>query len=166
MSIGQGKIFLLLLGALAALPASPRRAEAQSTSADATWVELDVTAALNRTIDASRDSLELREKVVRRFAECSLMYGGLSTLASNAEAKKNYVQAQLATGQIETALARPVQPQRRLELEKAAQTSVALMLRTVKTQGNKEITPLLKSCKALNDPKQIAHAVGELSAEP
>jgi len=93
------------------------------------------------------------------------MYGGLSTFASNAEAKKNYVQAQIATAKIESIIAKPLQSEKRLEIEEAARKSVAMMLRAVKAEGVKEVTPLLKNCKALNDLKEIKNALRELSLE-
>ncbi len=152
-------VFCLLLAVLI----SPRSACAQSTGTDSTWTVLDVTAAINRAIEESTDGVELREKVVRRFSECSLMYGGLSTLASNAEAKKNYVQAQTATMEVEWTIGKPLQTEKRLEIEEAARKSVATMLRTIKVQGNKEVGPLLKDCKALNDLKEIKNALRELA---
>ena len=162
MSDSARVILLLVFGAIAALPISPRLAYAQSTERDSTWAVLDVTAAINSAIEESKEGVELREKVVRRFSECSLMYGGLSTLASNAEAKKNYVQAQLATMEVELTIAKPLQPEKRLEIEEAARKSVALMLRAIKAQGNKEVGPLLRNCKALNDLKEIKNALREL----
>jgi hypothetical protein len=95
------------------------------------------------------------------------MYGGLSTMASNAEARKNYVEAQHATAEVEFALAKPLQSARRVELEESARQSVAMMLRAINAQGkkeaNKEVGPLLKSCKALNDVKELKSALRELS---
>ncbi|HZE52763.1 MAG TPA: hypothetical protein VE111_05750 [Bradyrhizobium sp.] len=158
-------ILLLVFGAISALPISPRPATAQSIGRDSTWAVLDVTTAINSAIEESKAGGELREKVVRRFSECSLMYGGLSTLASNAEAKKNYVQAQTATMEVESTIAKPLQTQKRLEIEEAAQRSVAMTLRAIKVQGNKEVGPLLRSCKALNDLKEIRNALQELSLQ-
>ena len=152
-------VFCLLLAVLI----SPRFAYAQSTGTDSTWTVLDVTAAINRAIEESKDGVELREKVVRRFSECSLMYGGLSTLASNAAAKKNYVQAQAATMEVEWTIGKPLQTEKRLEIEGAARKSVAMMLRAMKVQGEKEVGPLLKNCKALNDLKEIKNALRELA---
>ena len=162
MSDSPRVILLLAFGVISALPISPHLASAQSTGGDSTWAVLDVTAAINSAIEENKESAELRERVVRRFSECSLMYGGLSTLASTAEAKQSYVQAQIATMEVESTLATPLQSQKRLELEEAARKSVALTLRTVQAQGNKEVAPLLKSCKALNDLKQIKNALREL----
>jgi hypothetical protein len=152
-------VFCLLLAVLI----SPRFAYAQSPGTDSTWTVLDVIAAINTAIEENRDGVELREKVVRRFSECSLMYGGLSTLASNAEAKKNYVQAQAATMEVEWTIGKPLQTEKRLELEEAARKSVAMMLRGMKVQGEKEVGPLVKNCKALNDLKEIKNALRELS---
>ena len=166
MSDSPRVILLLVFGVLSALPISPRFAHAQSTGGDSSWAVLDVTAALNSAIEEqSKEGVELREKVVRRFSECSLMYGGLSTLTSNAETKKNYVQSQVATMEIESAIAKPLQPKKRLELEGSAQTSVAMMLGAIKVQGDKEVRPLLKSCKSLNDLKEIKNALRELSLQ-
>jgi hypothetical protein len=165
MSDSPRVILLLVFGVISALPISPRLATAQSTDRDSTWAVLDVTAAINGAIEESKEGDELREKVVRRFSECSLMYGGLSTLASNAEAKKNYVQAQVATMEVESTVAKPLQSQKRLELEEAARKSVAVMLRAIKAQGNKEVAPLLRNCKALNDVKEIKNALRELSLQ-
>ena len=162
MSDNPKVILLLAFGVVSALPISPRFAYAQSADRDSTWAVLDVTAAINSAIEESKEGVELREKVVRRISECSLMYGGLSTLASNAEAKKNYVQAQTATMEVESTIAKPLQSEKRLELEEAAQKSVAMMLRAMKAHGDKEVGPLLKSCKALNNLKEIKNALREL----
>jgi hypothetical protein len=162
MSDNPKVILLLAFGVISALPISPRFAYAQSADRDSTWAVLDVTAAINSAIEESKEGVELREKVVRRISECSLMYGGLSTLASNAEAKKNYVQAQTATMEVESTIAKPLQSEKRLELEEAAQKSVAMMLRAMKAHGDKEVGPLLKSCKALNNLKEIKNALREL----
>jgi hypothetical protein len=162
MSDSSRAILTLVFGVLSALLISLRFAGAQSALGDATWAALDVTAAINRAIQESGEGVELREKLVRRFSECSLMYGGLSTLTSNKEAKKSYVQAQEATAEVESAIAKPLQKEKRLELEEAARRSVALMLRTVKAQGDKEVAPLLKNCKALNDLHEIKAGLREL----
>jgi hypothetical protein len=155
--------FALLLAGY--LPISPHSARAQFIEGEAKWTVIDVTNAVNRALDESKDGAELREKAVRRFAECSLMYGGLSTLTSNAEAKKSYVQAQVATMDIESTIAKPLQREKRLELEESARRSVAMVLRTIKGQGNKEVSPLLKNCKALNEVKEIDNAMRELSGQ-
>src|SRR5579863_9818035 len=160
------RLFLLLvLGLLLALPISPRFALAQSGGGDRTWAALDVTAALNSAIEKSKDSAELREKIVRRFSECSLVYGGLSTLTSNPDAKKNYIEAQTATMDVEATIAKPLQPQKRLELEEAARRSVALILRNMGLHGDKEVGPLVRHCKAINDLKEIKNALRELSSQ-
>jgi hypothetical protein len=153
---------LLLAGSLMI---SPRLTHAQLAEGENKWVLLDITAAINIAIGESKEGVELREKVVRRFSECSLMYGGLATLASNVEAKKSYVQAQLATMEIESRIGGPLQPEKRLEIEEAARTSVAMKLRTVKAQGDKEVAPLLKSCKSFNDVKEVNNALQELSRQ-
>ena len=119
-------ILRLVCAALSALLISSRFACAQSTGADSTWAVLDVIGVINGEIEESKEGVELREKVVRRFSECSLMYGGLSTLTSNAEAKKNYVQAQVATMEIESTIAKPMQSEKRLEIEETARKSVAI----------------------------------------
>ena len=162
MSGSRSTILLLVFGVLSALPAVPRLAHAQSTSGDSLWTVLDVMRAINATIGESSAADQMREKAVRRFSECSLMYGGLSTMTSNAETKKNYIEAQRATAEIEFQLAKPLQQDKRLELETAARQSVAMMLRTVKAEGTKEIAPLLKSCKALNDSRETRGALQAL----
>lgn len=165
MSESRRVIFLLVFGVLSALPISPRVAYTQSTGGDSMWAVLDVTATINSAIEESKDGVKLRERVVRRFSECSLIYGGLSTLASNADAKKNYVQAQAATMEVESTISKPLQSVRRLEIEEAARKSVAMMLRAINVQGNKEVGPLLRNCKALNDLKEIKNALRELSLQ-
>jgi hypothetical protein len=144
---------------------SPRFGHAQSTGGDTTWAALDVTAAINNAIEERKDVVDLREKAVRRFSECSLLYGGLATLTTNADVKKNYVVAQLATMEIESTIAKPLQSEKRIELEETARKTVALLLRTVKAQGDKEVGPLVKKCKAINDLKEIKSAVQELSSQ-
>jgi len=165
MSYRSRVSLLLVFGILSSLPISARLACAQSTGGNNRWAVIDVTSAINRVIEENKDGVELRERVVRRLSECSLIYGGLSTLASNAEAKKNYVQSQVATMEVESTLANPLQSEKRLEIEEAARTSVAMMLRGIKAQGDKEVGPLLRNCKALNDLKEIKNALRELSPQ-
>ncbi|HET7884727.1 MAG TPA: hypothetical protein VFL62_00745 [Bradyrhizobium sp.] len=153
----QSAILLLVFGMLSALPAA-----AQSAGGDSMWTVLDVTKAVNGAIEESPQSTELREKAVRRFSECSLVYGGLSTMTSNAETKKNYVEAQRATAAIESQIARPLQSAKRVELEEAGRQTVATILRTVKSEGAREVAPLLKSCKALNDSREVRTALQAL----
>ena len=162
MSGSRSAIWLMVFGVLAAMPALPRLAHAQSSTGDSLWTVLDVMRAINATIEESSEGEAMREKAVRRFSECSLVYGGLSTMTSNAETKKNYIEAQKATAEIEFQLAKPLQQDKRLELETAGRQSVALMLRTVKAEGAKEIAPLLKSCKALNDARETKGALQAL----
>src|SRR3984957_17902291 len=165
MSDSPRLILLLIFGIISALPISPHFAYAQSTGGDNMWAVLDVTAAINSAIEESKEGVELREKVVRRFSECSLMYGGLSTLTSNAETKKSYFQAQTATMEVESAIAKPLQTEKRVELEEAARASVAMILHAMNVQGHKEVGPLLKNCKALNELKEIKNALRELSPQ-
>ena len=162
MSGSRSAIWLMVLGLLSAMPVLPRLAHAQSTSGDNLWTVLDVMKAINATIEQSGAADQMREKAVRRFSECSLVYGGLSTMTSNAETKKNYAEAQHATAEIEYQLSKPLQQDKRLELETAARQSVALILRTVKAEGAKEVAPLLKSCKALNDSREVKGALQAL----
>jgi hypothetical protein len=165
MSDSPRLTILLVFSALSIALILPGSVHAQSTSKDTAWAALDVTGAINGAIEENKEAADLREKVVRRFAECSLLYGGLSTLTSNADVKKNYIEAQLATMEIESTIAKPLQSEKRIELEETARKTVALMLRTVKAQGDKEVGPLVKKCKAINDLKEIKNAVQELSSQ-
>lgn len=167
-------ILLLVFGALSALLITPQLASAQKPApaetqkpgpGDTTWAALDVTAALNNAINESKESDALREKVVRRISECSLMYGGLSTLTTNPESKRSYVRAQEGTMEVESTVAKPLQTQKRLELEEAARRSVAYMLRNIRAQGEKEVGPLLKNCRALNDLNEMKAALQELARQ-
>jgi hypothetical protein len=145
---------------------STSSARAQFPEAENKWTVIDITNTINRAIDESNAGTELREKLVRRFSQCSLMYGGLSTLATNADAKKGYVQAQLATMEIESTVAKPLPTEKRVEIEEAALKSVGVMLRALKAQNdNKEVGSFLKSCKSLNDMREINNAVQEISRQ-
>jgi hypothetical protein len=67
--------------------------------------------------------------------------------------------------EVESTIARPLQSKRRIEIEGAAQKSVAMMLGAISVQGDKEVGPLLRKCKALNDLKEIKNAFRELSLQ-
>jgi hypothetical protein len=166
---GKGSRVRLLpvLGLLLAgyLLISPRAAGAQSIDRDSKWTVIDVTSAINRAIEASKGGVELREKVVRRFSECSLMYGALLRLASNAEAKKNYYLAQESTLEVQAAIAQPLPLEREREIEDAAKKSVAKMLDELKKHDQKELAPFLRNCKSLNDLKEIDNALRKLSVQ-
>jgi len=58
-----------------------------------------------------------------------------------------------------------LQSEKRLEIEEAARKSVAMMLRAMNVQGDKEVGPLLRNCKALNDLKEIKNALRKLSLQ-
>ena len=156
-------VFGLLLAGY--LLISPRLAHAQTTNGDSEWTAIDVTAAINRAIEQSSAGVELREKVVRRFSECSLMYGALFRLATNADAKKNYFQSQLSTTEIQSAIARPLEQQRYKEIVDLAKSSVAKMLDQLKKHDQKELAPFLRSCKSLNELKEMNKALRELPAQ-
>jgi hypothetical protein len=153
-------IFGLILAALI----SPRFAYAQLTDDDR-WAVIDVTSALSRAIEESKGDVELREKVVRRLSECSLMYGALFKLASKTEAKKSYFQAQLSTLEVESTIAQPLPSERYNQVIDAAKKSVAKMSDDLKQHREKELVPFLKSCKSLNDLKEIKNALRELSLQ-
>ena len=152
-------------GLISAVLISPRLAHAQPTGGDTAWAVVDVVSALNHTIADGKGSVELREKVVRRFSECSLMYGAASRLASNPEAKKNLFQSQAATAEVESKVSEPLPLEKRREIEEAAVKSVEKMTDTLKKHGEKELVPFLKSCKSLNEVKEISNAVRELSLQ-
>jgi hypothetical protein len=157
---------LPVFGLLLAVLIPPRFAYAQLPARESsTWAVLDVTGALNRAIEESNGGVALREKVVRRSAECSLTYGALVKLASNAETKKSYIRAETATMEVESEIAKPLGPGRRLEIEDIALKSVTMMVDLVKKQGDKELVAFLKKCKSLNDLNEIKNAVHELSRE-
>jgi hypothetical protein len=156
---------LLVFGLLLAVLISPRFAYAQPTDGDNTWAVIDVTSAINRAIEESKASVELREKVVRRFSECSLMYGALFKLASNTEVKKSYFQAQVSTMEVQSMIAQPLPSERYKEIEVGAQKSVAKMLDVLKRHGEKELTAFFRNCKSLNELKEIKNALRELSVE-
>ncbi len=166
MSRGPRVILPAVAGLLSVLLISPHFAGAQSLGGESTWAVLDVTKAINSAIDENKDDADLREKAVRRLAECSLLYAGLSTRTSNADNKKSYIQAQLATSDVEETISKPMQVQKRLELEEAARKSIALMLDAIQWQRDREVGPLLKSCKALADANEIKNALRELPPLP
>lgn len=155
---------LPVFGLLLAVLISPRLAHAQSADGDR-WTVIDVTTAMKRAIEESKNGVELREKIVRRFAECSLTYGALSRMASNADARKNYYQAQIATMEIESTVAQPMESKRKLEIEDAAQKSAAMTIDLLKSRNDSELASLLKSCKSINDVKELNEALRELSRE-
>ena len=139
--------------------------DAQFTDGDSRWAVIDVTSAINRAIEESKGGVELREKVVRRFTECSLMYGALLRLASNAEAKKSYFQSQESTMEVQSAIAQPVPSERYRQIEDAAKKSVAKMLDELKRHDQKELAPFLRNCKSLNELKEINNALRKLSLQ-
>ena len=156
---------LPVFGLLLAVLISPRFARADVINGESIWTVMDVISAVNHAIAESKSGVDLREKAVRRFAECSLMYGGLTKKASTEDGRKNYVQAQLATMEIETAIAQPLEAKRKLEIETAAQRTVILTLDLAKNRGDKELVPFLKDCKSLNEVNEINNTLRRLSPE-
>jgi len=156
---------LTVSGLILAVLISPQFAYAQLTDDGSRWAVIDVTSAINRAIEQSKGGVELREKVVRRFSECSLMYGALFRLASHAEAKKNYLQSQLSTMEVQSTIGQPLQLEKYKEIEDVAKKSVAKMLDVLKRRGEKELGPFLRNCKSLNELKEINNALRELSLE-
>jgi len=156
---------LPLCGLLLAALISQRLAAAQLNDGDRRWAVIDVASAINRAIEENKRGVELREKVVRRFSECSLMYGALFKLASSSEAKKSYFQAQEATLEVQSIVAQPLPLERYKEIEDVAKGSVTKMLDALKRHDEKELAPFLRNCKSLNELKEINNALRELSLE-
>ena len=165
MSDSPKPSLLPIFGLILAVLISPRLASAQLTEDSAIWAVIDVTSAINRAIEESKGGVELREKVARRLSECSLMYGVLFRLASNTEAKKSYFQAQLSTLEVESTIAQPLPLEKYNEIVDAAKKSVAKMSDVLKRHGEKDLVPFLRSCKSLNELKEINNALRELSLE-
>jgi len=67
--------------------------------------------------------------------------------------------------EIESTVAKPLQTEKRVEIEEAALKSVGVALRALKAHDDKEVGPLLKSCKSLNDVREINNAVREISRQ-
>src|SRR5579863_9677366 len=155
---------LPVFGLLLAVLISPRFAYAQLADEDR-WAVIDVTAAINRAMEESKGGVELREKVVRRLSECSLMYGALFKLATKAETRKSYFQAQLSTLEVESTIAQPLPSDRYNQVIDAAKKSVAKMSDDLKGHREKELVPFLRSCKSLNDGKEIKDALRQLSSQ-
>jgi len=155
----------LLFGLILAVLILPHLACAQILDDGTRWAVIDVTSALRRAIEEDKGGAELREKVVRRLSECSLMYGAFFKLASNAAAKKSYFQAQLSTLEVEAVIAQPLSSERYNVIVDAAKKSVAKMSEVLKRHGEKELVPFLKNCKSLNEVKEINNALRELSLQ-
>jgi len=164
MSESPGVSLLPVFGLILAVLISPRFAYAQLTDDDR-WAVIDVTSALSRAIEESKGDVELREKVVRRLSECSLMYGALFKLATKTETRKSYFQAQLSTLEVESTIAQPLPLEKYNEIVDAAKKSVAKMSDDLKGHREKELVPFLRSCKSLNDVKEIKNALRELSSQ-
>ncbi len=155
---------LAIFGLILAVLISPRSAHAQLTDQDR-WAVIDVTAAINRALEESKGGVELREKVVRRLSECSLMYGALFKLATKTETKKSYFQAQLSTLEVKSVIAQPLPSDRYNDVIDAAKKSVAKMSDELKKHHEKELLPFLKNCKSLNEVKEIKNAFREISLQ-
>jgi hypothetical protein len=67
--------------------------------------------------------------------------------------------------EVQSMIAQPLQFERYKEIEEVAKKSVAKMLDVLKGHGEKELVPFLRSCKSLNELKEINHALRELSLE-
>ncbi|MGO8914058.1 MAG: hypothetical protein ACLQDM_32725 [Bradyrhizobium sp.] len=165
MSDGPRVSLLPVFGLILAVLISPRLAYAQVVDDDSTWAVIDVTSAINRAIEESKGGVELREKVVRRFSECSLMYGALFRLATNTEAKKSYFRAQLSTMEVQSTIAQQLSLEKYKEIVDVAKNSVAKMLDDLKRHDEKELAPFLRNCKSFNDLKGINNAIRELSLQ-
>jgi hypothetical protein len=156
-------VFALLLAGC--LLISPRSAHAQFADGEKKWAVLDVAAAINRAIDESKGGVELREKVVRRFSECALVYGALSKLAMDPQARKSYIEAQLLIVDAQATIAEPLKVERFREIMAAAKPAVGRMVGDLNRHDDKELAPFLKSCKSLNEVSEINNAVRELSRQ-
>lgn len=152
---------LLLAGCLLI---SPRATYAQFNDNNNKWDVLDVTTAINRAIDEDKANPDLREKVVRRLAECSLAYGTLSRLTSTEDAKKSYRQAQQATMDVQAHVAEKLELEKYKQVIQAAQRLTSDMLFDVRGH-EKELAALVKNCKSLNEAREVDTAVRELSRQ-
>lgn len=146
------------------LLSAPHLARAQRIEGPSQWQVLDVSTAINRALEANKANPELREKVVLRFAECSVTYGALFRVATTQEAKNRYLQTQAGTMEVQTAIAQQLPLEKYKEITSDAQKSTAVMLNDLKGH-EKELAALLRSCKSLNQVNEINNALKELSAK-
>jgi len=93
------------------------------------------------------------------------VYGALSKLAMDPQARKSYIEAQLLIVDAQATIAEPLKVERFREIMAAAKPAVGRMVGDLNRHDDKELAPFLKSCKSLNEVNEINNAVRELSRQ-
>jgi hypothetical protein len=142
-------------------------ASAQLTKQDKQSIATTIATEINRAVDKHREIVDLREKVIRRLAECAFMFGAMSrnpeVATRNAEERQRV--ADVAEISIEVAT-RITDGWGGIDRYK---TIVDLAASSVKEMGARqdeiELRLFLQSCRLFNQPKstkEIEDALLEL----
>ena len=119
-----------------------------------------LSAEINRAIDKNPKKLELREKVIRRIAECAFIYGVMSKNMPEADIKKHFRDAADINLDILALISSGISMDRYKEILDVAGQTIADM---AKRNDKKETFNLLRSCKAFSEPNELADAMYELT---
>ena len=140
-------------------------AKAQVTKQEKFDIVTKTTSEINRAIKNHRGGNELREKVVRRLAECSFLYsdmvryGDKSQAAPDKEIKAKVADASEISSEVMISLAAGFDLDRYKELLRSANDTLRKMN---ERQDKKQLFLVLRNCKSFFEADEIEDAVIEL----
>jgi hypothetical protein len=155
----QSKLYYGLITGITAASFFSSIAFSQLSKQDKRGISEHLVATINRGINKYQSKASLREKVVRRMAECAFIYRTLSKEVEG-ETKIQFLDA----GEISHEVLALVSDQVDMDRYKAIVSSaMSGMVEMSKRQNKRELFLLLRSCKSFHDPSEVDSAIRELT---
>jgi hypothetical protein len=124
----------------------------------------DVVAALaseiNSAIQKQHDFPYLRDKVVRRVAECAFLFKALADASPEPELKNNFAEVSRLSQEVAILIAEELPAERYKAIVSDARYSITQLS---KRDYRRQVGFLKRSCKSLNEINEIDQAVQELT---
>ena len=133
---------------------------AQLTSQERQQVVTTLTSEINSSIQKQVSFPYLRDKVVRRVAECAFLFRTLADASPDPEVKKSLAGASELSQEVAVLIAAAIPTDRYKAIIDDAHYSIVQLS---KHHYRRELSFLLRSCKSFNDVKEIDQAVQELT---
>lgn len=133
---------------------------AQLTPQEKQRVVAALTNEINKAIQKYQSVPDIRDRVVRRMAECAFLLGTMGKSSPDPELKVTLADVSGVSLEVAVYLAKAMEMEHYKALVNAAGDSIALMS---KRQDRKELSLLMRNCKSFNEVGEIDQAVQELT---
>jgi hypothetical protein len=119
-----------------------------------------LTSEINSAIQKQHDFPYLRDKVVRRVAECAFLFKALANASPEPDLKNNFLEVSRVSQEVAILIAAALPTERYNTIISDAHYSITQIS---KRDYRRQVGFLQRSCKSLNEINEIDQAVQELT---